>query len=96
MLPIHLQVKARADLKNILQRSVEQWGLMRAEQYYDDLSDGINSLKENPKLGFARDDIKAGYRQLVIEKHHIFYRISPTKIRIIRILHDKMLKVEQF
>jgi toxin ParE1/3/4 len=95
MLPIHLQVKAKADLKNILQHSVEQWGLTRAEQYYDDLSDGINSLKENPKLGFARDDIKAGYRQLAIEKHHVFYRLSSTQIRIIRILHDKMLKAKQ-
>jgi len=95
MLEIHLQVKAREDLKNILQRSIEQWGLTRAEQYYDDLSDGINSLKENPELGFSRDDIKAGYRQLPIEKHHIFYRISSIKIRVIRILHDKVLKAEQ-
>lgn len=96
MLEIHLQVKALADLKNILKRSIEQWGLDRAEQYYDDLSDGINSLKENPKLGFARDDIKTGYRQLPIEKHHIFYRLSSTKIRVIRVLHDKMLKADQF
>lgn len=33
MLEIHLQVKALADLKNILKRSIEQWGLDRAEQY---------------------------------------------------------------
>ena len=92
MLKIYIQEKASSDLKNILRRSIEHWGLKRAELYYDDLTTGIQTLSSNPNLGFTRDDIKKGYRQLSIEKHHIFYRISSSKIHVIRILHEKMLK----
>jgi toxin ParE1/3/4 len=95
MKSIHIQVKARTDLKNILRHSIEHWGLERGERYYDDLIAGIESLIENPQLGLVRDDIKKGYRQLQIEKHILFYRISTTQIRIIRILHNKMLKAER-
>lgn len=91
---IHIQVKARQDLKKILIDSITEWGLVRAEAYYDTLATGIESLADNPMLGFARDDIKAGYRQLSIEKHDVFYRISSGRIRIIRILHQRMLKAK--
>ncbi|MCY7297503.1 type II toxin-antitoxin system RelE/ParE family toxin [Alteromonas sp. a30] len=92
MLPIHIQVKAKDDLKKILMHSVEEWGLERAERYYDDLTAGIASIADNPQIGFARDDIKAGYRQLAVEKHAVFYRVTKSKIHIIRILHERMLK----
>lgn len=89
---IYIQYKARDDLKQIYKNSLREWGIIRADSYYDALVTAINGLAEFPELGFARDDIKSGYRQLSAEKHHIFYRISSTKIHIIRILHDRMLK----
>ncbi|UAA39803.1 type II toxin-antitoxin system RelE/ParE family toxin [Paraneptunicella aestuarii] len=92
MLLIHIQVKAKDDLKKILIHSIEQWGLERAEQYYDELGAGITSIAENPQLGFARDDLKTGYRQLTVAKHCVFYRVSKSKIHVIRILHERMLK----
>jgi len=96
MTAIHIQVKAREDLKKILKYSVEQWGLERAERYYDDLIAGISQIADNPRIGFARDDIKLGYYQLSVEKHFVFYRIGTNKIHIIRILHERMLKSEHF
>ena len=89
---IHIQHKAREDLKQIYQTSLREWGSDRADSYYDALVKAINGLAKFPELGFTRDDIKSGYRQLSAEKHHVFYRISSNKIHIIRILHDRMLK----
>lgn len=94
MLPVHIQVKARQDLKKILIHSIETWGLERAERYYDELSAAISSISENHHIGFARDDIKEGYRQLRAQQHSIFYRIGKSNIHIIRILHNRMLKAE--
>jgi len=96
MTAIHIQIKAREDLKKILKYSVEQWELERAERYYDDLIAGIAQLADNPRIGFARDDIKQGYYQLGVEKHFVFYRIGTNKIHIIRILHERMRKSEHF
>lgn len=96
MLKIHIQVRASDDLKKIFIRSVKEWGLAHAEAYYDGLTGGIASLSENPEIGFVRDDIKRGYRQLAVEKHHIFYRITGSQIRIVRVLHEKMLKTKHF
>ena len=89
---IHIQHKAREDLKQIYKKSIRDWGISRADSYYDELVTAINGLADFPELGFARDDIKHGYRQLGVERHHVFYRVSSGKIRIIRILHDRMLK----
>ena len=89
---IHIQHKAREDLKQIYKTSLREWGVSRADSYYDAMVTAINGLADFPELGFARDDIKSGYRQLSVEKHHIFYRISSNKLHIIRILHDRMLK----
>jgi len=96
MLKIHIQVRASEDLRKIFIRSVKEWGLEVAEAYYDELTNGIASLSENPEIGFVRDDIKRGYRQLAVGKHHIFYRITESKIRIVRVLHEKMLKNKHF
>ncbi|WP_232322135.1 type II toxin-antitoxin system RelE/ParE family toxin [Methylomonas lenta] len=35
-----------------------------------------------------------GYRQLRINRHVVFYRVTVTKIHIVRILHDSMNSVE--
>lgn len=42
----------------------------------DSLTEKIESLCDNPDLGFPRADIKPGYRQLEIEKHHVFIELQ--------------------
>ncbi|MFT4926409.1 MAG: toxin ParE1/3/4 [Phenylobacterium sp.] len=94
MRTVHLQVKARQDLKDILRYSIGEHGWERAERYYDSLTNGIESLCKNPELGFSRADIKPDYRQLPIEKHHVFYKVTSTQIRVVRILHERALKTK--
>ncbi len=90
MLLLHKQVKAKEDLKKIWRYSYKEHGLKQADLYYDELIKGMALIQENPHIGISCEHIRSGYRQLPVNEHHIFYRISTTKIHIIRVLHRKM------
>jgi toxin ParE1/3/4 len=66
------------------------WGQQQADFYLEQLEQAFYSLLDNPYLGKSRDDIKAGYHSLVIEKHIIFYRLTNEKLEVMRILHCRM------
>lgn len=51
---------------------------------------GIARLKEYPELGKARDDVRPGYRSLRINEHIVYYTVTPSVIRIVRVLHVRM------
>jgi len=87
---IHLQVKAREDIKNIWKYSFQEHGEKQADKYYDELAVNIESIRDNPHMGVACDYIRAGYRLLQINHHCVFYRLTNQKITIIRVLHEKM------
>ena len=90
MYAIHLQVKARADLKKIWRYSHENHGEKQADKYYGELAAGMEIIQRNPYIGVSCDYIRAGYRQYKVNEHYIFYRISNQKIHIIRVLHEAM------
>jgi toxin ParE1/3/4 len=87
---IHIQSKAKADLKAIWHYSCKNWGMDKADSYMQELNKGIETLLDNPQIGFSCDYIRNGYRQYTIKKHMIFYKIQSDKIVIIRILHESM------
>lgn len=90
MLKIHKLAQAEADLLEIWRYSFETWGEAQADRYYDALVRGINLLVRNPNIGTACDDIREGYRRFKIERHVIFYKISPEILTIVRVLHERM------
>lgn len=90
MRKIHIQSKAKQDLKNIWLYSFKNWGLEQADSYFDELNSAISLIAENPKLGFACDDLREGYRQFQVNHHLVFYRVTATKIQIVRVLHESM------
>lgn len=90
MRKIHQQTKAKIDLKKIWKYSFKKHGENQADKYFDELELGFQSIEENPHIGVACDYIRSGYRQLEVNEHYIFYRLSNTKIHIIRVLHKKM------
>ncbi|MFT6263352.1 MAG: toxin ParE1/3/4 [Dasania sp.] len=87
---IHVQVKAKSDLKTIWRYSFDQWGLEKANNYLFELDKAINTIAQNPEIGFSCDYIRTGYRQYNIKKHMIFYKIKTDKISILRVLHESM------
>jgi toxin ParE1/3/4 len=87
---IHTQALAKQDLKNIWLYSFKNWGEKQADSYFDELHAAIALIAENPEIGFACNYIREGYRQYHINRHFVFYRITATKIHIVRVLHDSM------
>lgn len=82
--------RAREDLKGIWRYSFTEWGEEQADKYLAEIVAGIVLLKEHPEMGKSRDDLRAGYRSLRINQHVVFYLVTPSVIRIVRVLHVRM------
>jgi toxin ParE1/3/4 len=81
---------ARADLKAIARYSEREWGRARKKQYLSAIRGRFVRLLQHPETGVARQDLGAGYRNLPIGRHLIFYRIEGDAVVVIRILHQRM------
>ena len=82
--------RAAADLRKIWLDTYEQWGEAQADKYLREIGTSFQHLKDNPRLGRARDEIRQGYRSLVVRQHLIFYTIQGQKISVRRVLHGRM------
>ncbi len=87
---ILLSPLAERDLIDIWQYSLTQWNEARADEYLDDLDEGIQLLASNAELGATREQIRAGYRVMFIKSHAIYYKVTSVAIHIIRVLHVRM------
>jgi toxin ParE1/3/4 len=90
MLEIVKRPRAREDLKGIWRYSLKEWGAAQADKYLAELDAGIAQLRENPRLGKPRDDLRPGYRSLQVNEHMLYYVLTPSTIRIVRVLHARM------
>jgi toxin ParE1/3/4 len=90
MLELHKQVRARKDLEGMWLYSFQKWGEKQADQYYDEIIKGMNLIVNHPEIGIVCDDIKKGYRCFTLKEYDVYYRITKTRIIIIRVLHESM------
>ncbi|MDA0207455.1 MAG: type II toxin-antitoxin system RelE/ParE family toxin [Acidobacteria bacterium] len=90
MRKIRMQALAEADLVDVWIYTQERWGETQADRYFDELEAGILRLAHNPELGRACEHIRADYRALRINRHIVFYKLEPSLIRVVRILHQRM------
>lgn len=87
---IRLSLTAKRDLETIWRYTVSEWGLEQAEKYLALIQKGTHLLLDNPYIGQARTDVKAGYRALAIEKHLIFYIVTGEYIDVLGVPHERM------
>ena len=86
-----LSERAKKDIQAIGNYTELKWSEEQAEKYVRMLFKECRSLADRPLVGRLYDQYRPGLRGLSCGKHIIFYRIlSASKVRIIRILHDKM------
>ena len=85
-----LTEEATGDIKNILERSITDFGLQQTELYYNSLKNCLELLGINPEMGGVADDIMPGYRRFPHQSHVIFYQTVENGILIVRILHKRM------
>lgn len=90
VLMYRLSEAAASDIDDILEQSVQDFGTSQTATYFNSLKHCLELLANNPAMGTAIDDIRAGYRCFQHESHIIFYTIEHTDIFIVRILHKRM------
>src|SRR5215207_792951 len=88
-LRLRISAEARDDLRDLLQYTLETWGPDQRDRYRSQLLVALQQLTEYPLRGPARDDLRPNYRSLVVDQHILYYRVEPTAIRIVRIVHER-------
>ena len=80
---------AKADLKEIYQYGLRQWGQAQSNSYLENLKDHFWSLTEQPLMGTERSDLLPDTRSLPIESQTLFYRVTANRVEIIYTLHGR-------
>jgi toxin ParE1/3/4 len=82
--------RARADIDDIWNYTVGQWGERQAEIYLRLLEAAVDAVVSDPKVGPACDDVRPGYRKYRVGSHVLFYRATANTVVVVRILHQRM------
>lgn len=95
-LTIELSGLAAQDLEDILQYTLETWGMAQMDAYAALLQHGLQLLQDNANLGKQRDDWFPGCRCYRIEHHLALYEVAEDAIRVARLLHKRMDPANHF
>ncbi len=79
-----LSNRAKADIKQIVRYTLENFGSAQAEEYIDGLYYSFELLMDNPRLGH---EWKAGRRRYIYRMHSIYYRLTPENVFVTHIRH---------
>ncbi len=86
MVSYKLSFAAERDLRRLYQFGIRNFGLDRADRYFDDLFERFERIGVQPQLYPAIDYIRPGYRRSVFGAHSIYYRDQNGMVEIMRIL----------
>lgn len=88
---ILLSRRARADLDEIRDYTVEHWGRDQWLRYFRNIAAAFDLIAKRPEGGRPRDMFAEGLFSVLCQKHVIFYRRSTAEkdaIEIVRIVHQ--------
>lgn len=86
-----LSKRARKDLLEIGEYTKTKWSEEQAVKYLRMLFAQFHQICRQPQIGCKYDHVSLGLWAFHSGKHLIFYRVmSKDKIRIVRILHERM------
>jgi toxin ParE1/3/4 len=80
---------AKNDLKDIYQYGLRQWGQAQSESYLSTTKNQFWLLTQQPLMGTERPELLPDTRSLPIESHTLFYRVTTSRVEIIRVLHGR-------
>jgi toxin ParE1/3/4 len=92
-LPLEIRPLARLDIKTILRRTTKLWGAEQRTKYKKLIADCLQSLATDPKPRSKRDESVSGFYRRHLggrSRHFIFYKILEDRVRVVRILDDRM------
>lgn len=86
-----LSERAKSDIQSIGDHTEEKWSEEQAERYIRLILSECRDLANKPLVGRSYEPIRPGLRGYPCGKHVIFYRVLSTdKVRIVRVLHERM------
>lgn len=84
---LDIKAAARAELAQIYDYSVAEFGPTVAETYLAGLRNTLDHLLEFPFMGTIYPDVIPEIRVILYRSHRVFYRIEGDKVLIVRLLH---------
>lgn len=84
---LDIKATARAELAQIYDYSVAEFGPKVAEAYLTGLRNAFERLLEFPFMGTIYPDVTPEVRVILHRSHRVFYRIESDKVLVVRILH---------
>lgn len=90
-----LSPAARADLEQIWDYTCQRWSAEQAETYVREIARAIERVVDNPQIGRACEEVRAGYRRHAVGSHALYYRLIAADrghvvVDVVRILHKHM------
>ncbi|RZQ56172.1 type II toxin-antitoxin system RelE/ParE family toxin [Pseudidiomarina tainanensis] len=79
------------DLVEIREYTVGRWGVLKANDYIEQIESTIKLLCEFPQLGKLNINLDSKYQSYPFESHIIFYMVEQNTIVIHGIIHQRML-----
>lgn len=90
MYEVVLRPIAEADLDDIADYTIAEWGAAQAREYITALRHNISGLQEFPAR-FPRYESTVGvFRKMKCQHHLVFFTVSVEVVDVIRILHERM------
>ncbi|TPN50833.1 MULTISPECIES: type II toxin-antitoxin system RelE/ParE family toxin [unclassified Mesorhizobium] len=87
---VRFSPKAKADLDQIWDHSLKEWGAERAEAYIRTIRSIINLIDQFPAMAKNAENIRPGLLKYAVGSHVLFLRIADRSIDVVRILHQRM------
>jgi len=88
--PITLRPKAIADLEDIFNYSVQEFGITRAEHYILELNEAFTNLADGPHIGNDYGYVKPDLKGVAVVSHIVFFKYTDTQLIVIRVFHKSM------
>ena len=91
MAKYRLSEVAANDFEQLFEYGIDNFGLLKAKKYADELTEHFYDVAEHPLHYQAVDHIRESYRRSVYGKHSIYYIITDDGVDIMRILRAENL-----
>jgi toxin ParE1/3/4 len=85
-----LSDKAVIDFRNISRYTNIEFGPAQAKAYLTALKETVLQLAEQPQMAQMVNEIRAGYRRYLFQKHAIYFVEKDYGIYVVRVLHQQM------
>jgi toxin ParE1/3/4 len=87
---LELSRRAQADLDEVRDYSVAEFGAARAIAYLDSIEAAFRRMLDFPDIGPVHPGLRPPTRSLGCQQHRIFYEVDGETVRVLRILHTAM------